>query len=68
MKILGVFWFTGQQCIGIARVEYDYDGIQYKIAAVPGNDEEQDAQYIADWGSSFHTSAGDVLFGVKTCN
>jgi hypothetical protein len=35
----------------------------YRIAAVDGYDEVSDAQFIADYGSTFPRDAGDVLFG-----
>jgi hypothetical protein len=66
MKVLNTRWFTNSVgCIGIVKVETDYDGIKYYIGGVAGNDEATDAQYVADWGSTFPENAGDVLFGVK---
>jgi hypothetical protein len=65
MKILDVYWFHGG---GIVRVETDYDGIKYYINSFGprgSSDEKTDMQHIADWGSTFPTDAGDVLFGVK---
>ena len=65
MKILDVYWFDGG---GIVRVETDYDGIRYYIKSYsesgPTN-ELDDMQFIADWGGTFPTDAGDVLFNVK---
>jgi hypothetical protein len=66
MKILDTYWSSGRSLIGIVRVEDDYDGIGYYIAAVPNpSTEVSDAQYVADWGSTFPKEAGDVLFGIK---
>jgi hypothetical protein len=65
MKILDVKWFCGRTNVGIARVEDEYDGIKYYIAGIEGYDEADDAQFIADYGSTFPKEAGDVLFGVK---
>lgn len=62
MKILGVRWFND---IGIVRVDTALDGIVYFIGYAKGNDEEEDKQFIADWGSRFPEQVGDVLFGVK---
>jgi len=49
---------------GIARVETDYDGIKYFIGHVSGIKETLDAQYVAEWGSTFDYAAGCTLFGV----
>ncbi len=66
MKILDKMWFNG---VGIVRVQTDFDGIKYYIKGMHGmgieNTEEEDAQIVADWGSTFPNDAGDVLFGVK---
>lgn len=64
MKILDTKWFCGRTNVGIVRVEDEYDGIKYYIASIEGLDEAVDAQFIADWGSTFPNSAGDRLFGV----
>lgn len=69
MKILDVLWFCGSSNVGIVRVEDEYDGIKYYIGSPPfsecsPNSEEDDSNWIADWGSSFPKHAGDVLFGV----
>lgn len=64
MKILDVKWFCGRTNVGIARVEDEYDGINYYIASVVGFDENDDAHFIADYGSTFPKEAGDKLFGV----
>ena len=66
MKILDVKWFcAGHGNCGIARIEDEYAGIQYRIGACQGISEEIDKWSIADWGSKFPKAAGDVLFGVK---
>lgn len=66
MKILDVMWFGGGTgCVGIVRTEDEYDGIKYYIGKADGHDEAVDTKHIADWGSTFPTAAGDVLFGVK---
>lgn len=66
MKILNSYWFNGG---GVVRVKTDYDGvIKYYIGAwgpLGGMDQDKDAQFIADWGNTFPTDAGDALFGVK---
>lgn len=70
MKILDVRWFCGRTNVGIVRVEDEYDRIKYYIASPPDantmrSSEEEDIQFIADWGSTFPKEAGDVLFGVE---
>lgn len=64
MKILNVRWFAGRSCVGVVRVEDEYDGIKYFIGVGDGLDEESDKFNIAYWGNSFPNDAGDVLFGV----
>lgn len=65
MKVLDVRWFCGRTNVGIVRASDEYDGIKYYIAAVSGLDELYDAQFIADWGSTFPKEAGNKLFGVE---
>ena len=70
MKILDVKWYcAGHGNAGIVMVEDEHDGIKYYIGSCPGeargHNEQEDIQWIADWGSSFPIDAGDVLFGVK---
>jgi hypothetical protein len=60
--VLGVRWFNN---VGIVRVETEYEGIKYYIREGIGRDENEDVKLIAEWGSTFPTNAGDVLFGVK---
>ena len=61
--IKDVRWFTSvDACIGIVKVETQYDGVQYFIGACSGYDEEADSRWIADWGGRFPVDAGKVLF------
>ena len=65
MKILDSMWFIN---CGIVRVQTDYEGIRYYIRGIQSNEwstPEKDAELIADWGSSFPDSVGDVLFGIS---
>lgn len=64
MKILDVRWFCSRTNVGIVRVQHEYDGIMYYVAAIEGLSETEDAEFIAAWGSRFPKEAGDVLFGV----
>jgi hypothetical protein len=65
MKILDIRWFCGRSTVGVVRIQDEYDGIKYYIGTGEGHYEEADKQNIADWGSTFPTDAGDILFGVK---
>lgn len=66
MKTLDVRWFCGRTNVGIVRVHFEAtDEIRYYIKAVSGYDEEVDTIDIAQWGTTFPSDAGDVLFGVK---
>ena len=62
MKILDVLWFSGSACIGIVKVEDEFDGIKYYINSCSGMDEEVDKQHIADWGTTFPFDIGEQLF------
>lgn len=62
MEVKGVKWFCGRTNVGVVMTE-DYGERKYYIAAVSGQNEQDDIQFIADWGSSFDTKAGDALFG-----
>ena len=65
MKLLDIRWFNGRIMTGIARTEDEYEGIKYYIAGIEhSSTSEADAQFVADWGSTFPKEAGDVLFGV----
>jgi hypothetical protein len=66
MTLLDIRWFTNRGLIGIARTDDNWEGIRYYIAVVQNpSTPEADAQFVADWGSTFPKDAGDVLFGVK---
>lgn len=66
--MMKVLWFSGRSCVGIVRVETQYEGIQYYIGCPPGEakgyNEEEDTQWIADWGARFPREVGAILFGV----
>ena len=65
MKVLSTYWFNGG---GIVRVETDYEGIKYYIGTwgpLGGMNQAKDADFIADYGNTFPTAAGNALFGVK---
>lgn len=64
MKILDVKWFCGRMNVGIVRVDNEWDGIKYYIGSFDPTTEERDAEFIADWGSTFPSDVGDILFGV----
>lgn len=66
MKILDATWFTNRDgCTGIVAVEDEYEGVKYYIGHVRGASESQDAQYVAEWGSTFPIAAGEALFSKR---
>lgn len=62
MKILDVIWFSGASCVGIVKVEDEYDGIKYYISSASGMDERVDMEHIAAWGATFPRDVGEFLF------
>jgi hypothetical protein len=65
MKVLDILWFTNMfGCVGIAKVDDEYEGIKYFISQVQGWDVDIDTKRVMEWGSVFPKDAGDVLFGV----
>ena len=70
-RVTGVLWYCRRSNVGIVQTK-SYDGeIKYCIGSPPSmneySQELEDAQWIADWGSSFDSIAGDVLFGRIEC-
>jgi hypothetical protein len=66
MKLLDVLWFSGQSCVGLVRVEQEYEGVVYYIGPAMGGDPDIDAEHIMAWGARFPGDAGDLLFGIKS--
>lgn len=68
-RVKDVMWFCGRTNVGIVQVEDPYEGLKYYIASPPGeakgNNEQEDIDFIAGWGSTFPKDAGDKLFGVN---
>lgn len=73
--ITGVRWFSGRHCIGIVQIvqdhqkeEYrhggDFTDFKYYIGVGWGEDEKTDMSYIAEHGSHFDQSAGNLMFNV----
>jgi hypothetical protein len=48
--------------VGIAKVQSDEGGIDYRISPVDGFLEHMDVQQIVAWGAPFPTEAGEALF------
>lgn len=66
MKFIDSIWFcAGHGNVGIVRVEDPFEGVKYYIGQCSGRDEDSDVTHIMEWGSTFPTPAGDVLFGVR---
>lgn len=62
MKVLDVVWFTGTSCVGVVKVEDEYEGVKYYINSVTGMNEDIDKEHIAAWGATFPKDVGDLLF------
>ena len=63
MKILDVKWFCGSTNVGVVQVMTEYSSVQYYIGSFVASTEQEDAEFIAAWGSSFPLDVGDLLFG-----
>ena len=67
-------WFAGNQCIGIVQIVQDHEieeyrqtgdaNFKYYIGVGQGQNEQDDARYIAEHGVPFDYVAGDALFRV----
>lgn len=72
--ITGSIWFAGNQCIGIVQIVQEHErdsyrqtgdaNFKYYIGVGQGQNERDDAQYIAEQGVPFDRDAGNVLFNV----
>lgn len=63
-----VIWFNSRSLVGIVQVQTEYDGVHYYIGSPPfsehsPNQEQDDIQWIADWGARFPRELGEQLFG-----
>jgi hypothetical protein len=64
MKILGSFWFTpggSMHVVGIVKTINEMKEIKYYIGTSIGSSQEEDSQYIADYGSHFPFEVGEKL-------
>ena len=67
-------WFAGNECIGIVQIVQDHQIDEYRqtgqadykyyIGVGQGQNEKEDAKYIAHRGLPFDKAAGDTLFRV----
>jgi len=72
--ITGSIWFAGNECIGIVQIVQEHERDEYRqtgqanfkyyIGVGQGQNEYDDASYIAERGLPFDTAAGNVLFRV----
>lgn len=72
--ITNKIWFAGNECIGIVQIVQEHERDEYRqtgtanfkyyIGVGQGQDENDDARYIADHGVPFDKIAGDALFNV----
>lgn len=61
MDIIGVEWRSARSTVGIVAVEQNGTWCAY-IAAVPGNSEESDTRYTADFGCYLREMEGRAFF------
>lgn len=74
--ITGMRWYCGRDNVGIVQVVEDHQketyrqtgeaNFKYYIGVGLGQNERDDAQNIANWGTPFDYVAGNALFGVQT--
>lgn len=70
--ITAMRWYNSRACIGIVQVVQDHEldryretgkaNFRYYIGLGNGLSEQADSKYIAEWGASFDTAAGDLIF------
>lgn len=73
--ITGMRWFAGNECIGIVQMVQEHERDEYRqtgtanfkyyIGVGQGQNEQDDARYIAEHGVPFDKAPGDVMFGVQ---
>lgn len=67
-------WFAGNECIGIVQIVQEHERDEYRqtgranfkyyIGVGQGQNEQDDARYIAEHGVPFDALAGNTLFKV----
>lgn len=74
--ITAMRWYNSRACIGIVQVVQDHEisryretgtaNFRYYIGLGNGLSEQADGKYIAEWGASFDTAAGNLIFASRT--
>ena len=72
--ITNQIWFAGNECIGIVQIVQEHERDEYRqtgqanfkyyIGVGQGQNEQDDARYIAEYGVPFDADAGNTLFRV----
>jgi hypothetical protein len=72
--ITNKIWFAGNECIGIVQIVQEHErdvyrqtgeaNFRYYIGVGRGQNENDDARYIAEHGMPFDVAAGNTLFRV----
>jgi hypothetical protein len=72
--ITNQIWFAGNECIGIVQIVQEHERDEYRqtgeanfkyyIGVGQGQNEQDDARYIAEHGVPFDTAAGNTLFRI----
>ena len=75
MMVTGVRWFCGKDNVGIVQCVEEHQkevyrqtgdaDFKYYIGVGLGQNARDDAQNIANWGTSFDFVAGNALFSVQ---
>ena len=63
--VIGVSWYTsGMMTLGIVIVQTKVGALKSYIGHAPGNSENDDIKYIAEWGAKFPLIAAKKLIDI----
>jgi len=57
-------WFSGKDCVGIVIIDNGREEKAY-IGQANTTDEEEDKEYIANWGAKFPLDIAKKLMGIQ---
>jgi len=64
LKLVDIRWFSGRDTIGVVLVEdMTMHYVKAYIGVGQGNNEQADAEHIAQWGSKIPQTMAESLFG-----
>lgn len=65
-KIVNTYWFCNKKVIGIVTIENEVGTRKAYIASVPGRNEQEDVDFILNFGSRVYPGMlQDVLKGIN---